>query len=146
MTVLLRPLINEKSMGLTKLGFFTFEIDKNANKTHVEKIVTDKFKVHVLSVKIINGKSKEKTQSSRKGFYRTSGIKKAIVQLKKGEKIALFEVAQPEEEVEVRTAEGEPVTTVKEKKSLRGPRVKIEKTHPTEHMHTEQSGKTKGEK
>jgi large subunit ribosomal protein L23 len=152
MTVLLRPLINEKSMGLTKLGFFTFEIDKSANKKHVEKVVKEKFKVNVISVKIVNSKSKEKMQPSRKGYYRTSGMKKAIVQLKKGEKIALFEVAQQEEEVEVRTAEGERVANVKEKKGLLGrSKVKVERNveepvHPTEHMHTEQGGKTKGEK
>ena len=59
------------------------------------------------------------------------------------------------EDVEVRTAEGEVVSKTKEKKGLLGgPKVKIERTetkaegekvHPTEKMHTQQSGKTKGE-
>src|SRR5258708_30752349 len=98
MITLIRPLINEKSMGLTKSGFFSFEVDKSASKAGIGKVVMDKFKVHVLSVKIINLKAKTKTQPSRKGYFQTSGVKKAIVQLKKGEKIALFEVAQKDTE------------------------------------------------
>jgi hypothetical protein len=53
-----------------------------------------------------------------------------LVQLKNGQTIGYFEATTPEseEEVVVTTAEGEPITTVKEKKSLlKGTKVKIEK-------------------
>lgn len=148
--MLIRPLINEKSMVLTKSSFFTFEVVKNTTKTEVERLVKDKFGVHVLSVKIVNLKGKQKTQPTRRGYYQTPGMKKAIVQLKKGEKIALFEVAEPDkEEVEVRTAEGGAIGKTKEKKSLlRGTKVKVENVkekedvHPTEKMHTQKGGKT----
>ena len=153
--MLVRPLINEKSMGLTKTGFFTFQVGKNSNKAEIEKLVNSKFGVHVLSVKIVNVKGKTKTQPSRKGFYQTSGMKKAIVQLKKGEKIALFEVASADEtaEVEIKTAEGEVIAKSKEKKSLlRGTKVKIENVkaeeknaHPAPNKHTGKLGKTSGE-
>lgn len=127
MTVILRPLINEKSMGLTKTGFYTFEVAKNATKDQVAKIVADKFKVKVVSVNTINRVGKTKTQRTRKGYFKQPHLKKAIVKVKKGDKIALFEQVTTED-VEVRTAEGEAVTTVKEKKSLlRGTKVKIEK-------------------
>lgn len=126
--VILRPLINEKSMGLIKGGFYTFEIGSNVTKQQIEKVVKAKFSVDVISVKTINLPKKRKMQRSRKGYFSTSGMRKAIVQLKKGQKIALFESSQPEEEAEVKTAEGEPVTKVKEKKSLlKGTKVKIEK-------------------
>jgi large subunit ribosomal protein L23 len=152
--MLIRPLINEKSMGLTRSGFFSFEVSKNSTKSVVEKLVKDKFNVHVLSVKIINVKGKTKTQPARRGYYQTSGMKKAIVQLKKGEKIALFEVASPdEEEVEIKTAEGEVIAKTKQKKSLlRGTKVKVENikdeeknAHPAPNKHTGKMGKTKGE-
>ncbi|MBI2022511.1 50S ribosomal protein L23 [Candidatus Daviesbacteria bacterium] len=127
-TVLLRPLINEKSMALTKIGFYTFEVDSNATKTEVEKLIQDKFKVDVESVKTLNLPRKRKLQRTRRGYFLTSPTRKAIVKLKKGQKIPLFEGASETEEVKVTTAEGEPVTTVKEKKSLlRGTKVKIEK-------------------
>ena len=134
MTIILRPLINEKSMGLTKIGLYTFEVAKNATKDQIAKVVADKFKVKVESVKTINKAGKTRTQRTRRGYFKMTDIRKAIVKVKKGDKIALFEqaVAAPEEEVEVRTAEGESMGTVKEKKSLlKGTKVKIEKQNKT---------------
>lgn len=139
--VILRPLINEKSMNLVKGGFYTFEIGGNATKQQVEKVVKAKFSVDVISVKTINLPKKRKMQRSRKGYFSTSGMKKAIVQLKKGQKIALFESSQPEEEVEVKTAEGEPATKIKEKKSLlRGTKVTI---GPADAVKIEKKGEEK---
>ena len=161
MAILIRPLINEKSMLLIKQDFYTFQIDKNASKKDVAKQVKDRFNVEVLSVQTLNLGGKQKMQASRKGYYRTSPFKKAIVRIKNGQRIALFEVSEPEEEVKVKTAEGEAISKTKEKKSLlRGTKVKIErdvenpatrpteeeKPHPTEKMHTQQGGKTRGEK
>ncbi len=126
---ILRPLINEKSMSLVEASFYTFEVERDATKAQISKLVAEKFKVTPLSVKIINLHGKTKQQRSRKGYYQTAGSKKAIVKVKPGQKIALFEVAQPEEEVSVTTAEGEPIAKVKEKKSLlKGTKVKIEET------------------
>lgn len=130
MTVILRPLINEKSMGLTRSGFYTFEVDKEATKPQIAKIVAEKFKVTVLTVNTINRAGKTKTQRTRKGYFKQPHLKKAIVKVGKNDKIALFEQisAPAEEEVQVRTAEGEALTTIKEKKSLlKGTKVKIEK-------------------
>lgn len=130
MTILLRPLVNEKSMKLTEGGLYTFEVVKSATKAQIEQIVRVKFKVDVLDVKTVNQKGKEKLQRGRRGFYMTGGVKKAIVRVKSGQKIALFEqaAAPEEEEVTVTTAEGEPVAKTKEKKSFLGrTKVKIEK-------------------
>lgn len=125
MGAILRPIISEKSMGLTKTNFYTFEVEKSATKKEVEKEVGNKFKVDVLKVKIINVPSKRKTQRTRKGYFRTPSFKKAIVQLKKDQKITLFEQVS-EEEAKVTIAETEP--EVKEKKSLlKGTKVRIEK-------------------
>jgi large subunit ribosomal protein L23 len=146
MLTIIKPLVNEKSTNLIKEGFFTFHVGKDATKSEVEKLVEKKFGVHVLAVRMVNLKGKKKTQPSRKGWYTTSGMRKAIVKLKKGEKIALFETAEPDKEITVRTVEGEEIAKVKEKKSLlRGTKVKVEKNesdHPTEKMHTQKGGKT----
>lgn len=135
MTVILRPLINEKSMGLVKTGFYTFEVSKGANKSQIAKDVAEKFKVKVVSVKTLNQTGKTKTQRTRKGYFKEANLRKAIVRVGKNDKITIFEHSQPEEDampagrqVTVTTAEGEPVTQIKEKKSLlRGTKVKIEK-------------------
>lgn len=140
MTVIIRPLINEKSMGLTKLGFYTFEVTKEANKSQIAKVVADKFKVKVTSVRTLNQTGKTKTQRTKKGYFKESNLKKAIVKLGKNDKIAIFEHSQPEEDVTVTTAEGEQASQVKEKKSLlKGTKVRIEKT--AESVEPEKKGK-----
>lgn len=120
-TVLLKPLINEKSMNLIKEHLFSFEVDKKATKQQIARVVKEKFSVDPLSVKTINIKGKVKMQRNRRSYYQTSGIKKALIRLKKGQKIALFETAteEPKETVTVTTAEGEPIE-IKEKKSMFG--------------------------
>ncbi len=132
--MLKRPLISEKSMNITKDGFYTFLVGLHSTKKQIAKLVKDRFKVDVLSVRTINVVGKNKTQRSRKGFFNTSPIKKAIVQIKKGQKIPLFEVVKDEkEEVQIKTAEGEVIGTTKEKKSLLGrTKVKISKLSPVE--------------
>ena len=126
MIVLKRPIITEKSMKLAQSGFYTFEVDKGATKPLIAKLVSEKFKVKVLKVKTINVKGEIKSQRRIRKFYQTKGFKKAIVQVKKGDKIALFET--PKEEVTVTTAEGEPIK-VKEKRDLLGrTKVRVEKS------------------
>ncbi|MBI2020303.1 50S ribosomal protein L23 [Candidatus Daviesbacteria bacterium] len=124
--VLKRPLITEKSMKLADKHLYTFEVDKNATKDAIAKAVTDKFSVKVVGVKTINVKGERKSQRRVRKFYHTTGFKKAIVQVGKTQKIALFETPK-EEEVTVTTAEGEPIK-LKEKKDLLGrTKVRVEK-------------------
>ena len=125
MIVLKKPIISEKSMELAKIGQYSFEVDKWATKPIIAKKVADKFMVKVLKVKIVNVKGKTKNQKKVRGIYQTSGFKKAVVQVKKGDKIAIFET--PKEEVTVATAEGEP-QIMKEKKNILGKTlVRVEK-------------------
>lgn len=150
MTILIRPLINEKSTKLIAGGFYTFEVSKHATKQLVAKVVAEKFKVDVLDVKVINISGKNKMQKARRRSYTTADIKKAMVKLKKGQKIALFEMTNPDEqeqEVKVTTAEGETIATTKEKKSLlRGTKVKIEKKEVASEKKQNLSAKKKGDK
>lgn len=129
MIILERPVITEKSMKQTTSGLYTFLVEKSKRKPEIKKEVAGQFKVDVLSVKTINMKGQRKMQRGRRGYYIKAGFKKAIVTLKQGQKIALFEKAvAPEEKALVTTAEGEPVAEVKEKKSrLKGTKIKIEK-------------------
>lgn len=126
MIILKKPVITEKSMKLAQKGLYAFEVDKNATKPQVAKEVASRFNVKVLQVKIVNTKGKVKSQKRVRKNYTQSGAKKAYVQVKKGEKIAVFET--PKEEAVVTTAEGEPVK-LKERKDILGrTKVKVEKT------------------
>ncbi|MDO8638098.1 MAG: 50S ribosomal protein L23 [Candidatus Daviesbacteria bacterium] len=121
--ILKRPIITEKSNKLSKEGVFTFLVDKSARKDEIKRAVEEKFDVKVMAVRTANYIAKTKSQRSRKGYFTVAGYKKAMVVLKKGQKIGLF--AQEADGAKVTTAETE---TVKEKKSLlKGTKVKIEK-------------------
>lgn len=128
MIILKRPIITEKSMKLADKHLYTFEVERWATKDMIAKVVADKFNVKVLKVKTINVKGETKQQKRVRKSYKTSGFKKAIVQVSRSEKIALFETPK-EEDVAVTTAEGEKVTTLKEKKDILGrTKVKVEKS------------------
>lgn len=129
MIILRKPIITEKSMKLAGEGLYTFEVNKNSTKQDIASAVSKLFKVSVLSVRTINIKGKSKQQRRVRKTYSTSGFKKAIVELKKGQTIPYFE-SPKEEEVVVTTAEGEP-QVLKEKKDILGrTKVKVEKGAP----------------
>lgn len=134
MIILKRPIITEKSMKLAGEHFYTFEVVKWATKDMIAKIVADKFSVKVLSVKTVNIKGKVKSQRNVRKLYKTPGFKKAIVQIGKTQKIAIFETPKdgstgsPQGEAVVTTAEGEPIK-LREKKDILGrTKVKVEKS------------------
>lgn len=125
-----KPLITEKSMKLAKDGLYTFLVASDARKTEILKEVKDKFGVDVLSVKTVNIKEETKMQRGRRGYFVISGVKKALIQVKKGQKIEVFETAltadseKAPKEAESAIAEKK---VVKETKSLlKGTKVKIE--------------------
>lgn len=127
MIILKRPIITEKSMKLAGNHFYTFEVDKNATKKQIAKLVADKFSVKVISVNTINVKGKSKQQRKVRKSFQTAPIKKAIVQISKLQKIALFETPKQEEAI-VTTAEGEPIKLREKKDFLGRTKVKVEKS------------------
>ncbi len=126
MIVLRKPLISEKSMKLVESNFYTFLVDKDATKEMISKIVAKKFGVEVTSVATVNIKPKIKMQRRVRKHYQVSGFKKAIVGIKKGQKIALFETPK-EDEVTVTTGESEPVVMKEKRDILRRTKVRVEK-------------------
>lgn len=121
--ILHKPIISEKSMKLAKSGWYTFVVSRDVRKPVIAKAVEEQFGVNVLAVKTANFKDEVKRQRGKRGYFTVSGYKKAMVALKKGQKIDLFVAEEP---VAVETAEGLP--EVKEKKSLlRKTKIKIEK-------------------
>lgn len=131
MIIIKRPIITEKSMKLASQSFYTFEVDKSATKPLVAKRVAEKFNVKVLKVKITNTKGEIKSQKRVRRNYQSTGFKKAIVQISKDQKIAIFETPKEEEVTPpAGGAEGEPIK-LKERKDILGrTKVKVEKTAP----------------
>jgi large subunit ribosomal protein L23 len=86
--VILRPRITEKS-GLANESFnvYTFEIAQNASKGAVARAIKAKYKVTPAKVRTINLPAKQVFNRGRWGMK--SPIKKAMVYLKKGDKIVI---------------------------------------------------------
>ena len=88
--VIRAPLLTEKATDLReKFNQICFEVDARANKKQVSDAVEKIFNVKVADVKITNTKPKPKRLGKYTGFK--SGYKKAIVSLKDGSKIEIFE-------------------------------------------------------
>ena len=89
--VLLAPVVSEKSYSLINDRKYTFKVHEDAHKTQIRQAVEELFEVKVQSVNIVKVQSKPK----RRGYIRGSrpGWKKAIVQLREGHEIEIFEGA-----------------------------------------------------
>jgi len=87
--VLRRPLITEKNAMLQAQGKYAFEIAREANKPQINQAVEKAFKVKVLAVNVMTVPGKTRRVGRRQVL--TQSWKKAIVTLKPGDKIELFE-------------------------------------------------------
>ena len=86
--ILVRPLVTEKTTALGQIGQYAFEVAKGANKVEVRKAVKAVYGVTPTTVRVITVLGKP--VRSRTGMSRRSSWRKAIVTLKKGERIDLF--------------------------------------------------------
>lgn len=92
MSLILTPRISEKSIGLAERGVYVFDVPASTNKHEVAKAVAEQFKVEVAEVNMLVHKGKLKR--FRRVLGRQSDTKKAMVKVKKGQSIALFEGAK----------------------------------------------------
>jgi large subunit ribosomal protein L23 len=90
--VLLAPVVTEKSYELIEDRKYSFRVHADAHKTQVRQAVEELFNVHVEGVNIVKVQPKPKRRGMRLG--RKPGWKKAIVQIRQGESIEIFEGAQ----------------------------------------------------
>ena len=69
-TVLLRPVISEKSYGLMDEGAYVFVVDPRASKLEIRQAVEEAFTVRVKSVNTLNRKGKRKRNRKKSTFGR----------------------------------------------------------------------------
>lgn len=87
--VIIRPVVSEKSYVLAAADRYTFRVHPNANKTQIRLAVESLFGVSVLEVRTVSVKSKPKRRGQTAG--RTREWKKAIVQVREGDTIPVFQ-------------------------------------------------------
>lgn len=87
--VLVKPMVTEKATTLGAVNQYVFMVETSANKISVAKAIEEVYNVKPISVNVIKMKGKKvnrgKVAGKRKDF------KKAIVTLKKGESISIYE-------------------------------------------------------
>lgn len=86
--ILKTPHVTEKSASLAEKNQYVFKVFPKANKIQIKKAVEDLFGVDAVSVKIINVLPKKRRLGKISGYR--SGYKKAIVKIKKGQKIEIM--------------------------------------------------------
>ncbi|MAF79568.1 50S ribosomal protein L23 [bacterium] len=79
------PWISEKASSLVEQNAYVFHVQAGANKKTIKEEIEFRYKVGIKSVRTIRRQGKTKRFRSSTG--KKSGFKKAIVTLKKGEKI-----------------------------------------------------------
>ncbi|MBI4220447.1 MAG: 50S ribosomal protein L23 [Chloroflexi bacterium] len=89
--VLKRPVVTEKSTILQEKGKYVFEVEDAATKTQIASAVEKAFNVSVVDVNVLTVRGKTKRFGIRRS--RTPDWKKAVVTLKQGDQIQLFERA-----------------------------------------------------
>ena len=90
--ILLAPVVSEKSYSLITDRKYSFRVHKDAHKTQIRQAVEQLFEVKVERVNIVKVQAKPKRRGLTRGTK--PGWKKAVVQLKKGDSIEIFEGAQ----------------------------------------------------
>ena len=90
--VLIAPVVSEKSYSHIPERKYTFKVHKDAHKTQIRQAVEELFGVKVERVNVIKMKPKPKRRGVSRGIK--PGWKKAVVQLREGESIPIFQGAQ----------------------------------------------------
>jgi large subunit ribosomal protein L23 len=90
--IVLAPVVSEKSYHGSVYGKYTFRVHEDAHKTQIRQAIEQLFDVHVVSVNVLKVQAKPKRRGQIKGSK--PGWKKAVVQLKAGETIEVFQGAQ----------------------------------------------------
>ncbi len=90
--IVLAPIVSEKSYRGSVNGVYTFRVHNDAHKTQIRQAIEQLFEVDVLRVNVIKVQPKPKRRGQTRG--RKPGWKKAVVQLKAGQTIEVFQGAQ----------------------------------------------------
>ena len=94
--IIIRPVVSEKTYVLATADKYTFRVHPDAHKTQIRQAIEQLFEVSVVEVRTMSVKSKPKRRGITAG--RTRQWKKAIVQVKAGDSIPIFQGLQGLEE------------------------------------------------
>ena len=88
---IIAPWITERSHNLMAENKYVFKVVRNSSKAEIKRIIESLYKVTVIKMNSVNIPAKKRVRGRTVG--KKAGFKKAIVTLKEGDKIELFEGA-----------------------------------------------------
>lgn len=93
--ILIEPVLTEKTNAMREMDVkkYVFKVDPSANKSQVMQAVVEKFNVKPEGCHIVTVKAKPVSRRTKSGIVHgeRSPWKKAIVTLKKGDSISIFD-------------------------------------------------------
>jgi large subunit ribosomal protein L23 len=89
--VIIEPIVSEKSYALLENNVYTFRVHPDATKPEIHDAVEQIFNVEVVKVNTLNRKGKRKRNRRSMTFGQRANTKRAIVTLREGNTIELFE-------------------------------------------------------
>jgi large subunit ribosomal protein L23 len=90
-SVIIKPVVSEKSYGLLDAGVYTFIVAPGANKIEIRQAVEAIFGVNVVKVNTLNRPGKRKRNRGKATYGKRSDTKRAVVTLASGQSIPIFE-------------------------------------------------------
>lgn len=87
--IIVKPVVTEKSVDLMQENKYCFKVAKDANKIEIKNAIEEIFKVTVVNVNTVNVHGKMKRMGRTQGM--TASWKKAVVTLREGDSIEVFE-------------------------------------------------------
>ena len=92
-SVIVRPVVSEKSYALLEHHVYTFVVAPDANKIEIRQAVESIFNVKVKAVRTLNRQGKRKRSRRSATWGKRPDTKRAMVTLMEGHSIPLFEGA-----------------------------------------------------
>lgn len=87
------PVVTEKTISLAnKNNVYTFLVERTANKTQIKEAITKLYKVEVIAINTIMNQADFKRTGRKRVTVRLAKEKKALITLKKGDTIDLFDI------------------------------------------------------
>ncbi len=91
--IIRRPYITEKTLSQAAKGYYTFVVADASNKAQIAEAVGKQYNVGVIGVRTMRMHGKVRRVGKRQTPVPLTDWKKAVVVLKKGEKIDAFDVS-----------------------------------------------------
>lgn len=93
-SVLVRPVVTEKSMASQSLGKYVFFVNAKATKIDIQNAVEKMYSVHVTAVNMIPVRAKTRLVARGRSMTKRPAGVKAIVTLKKGETLDTQKISE----------------------------------------------------